>query len=343
MSRRSQYAIGLILAAVFVWLFLRQADLQQVGAVLTSVNPWLVAATALVVIFTNVQRAWRWQLLLRPLAAVRTGPLLACTFMGWAVTILFAGRLGEVARPVLLSRRTNVGASAAIGSVVLERVFDALTVLVLLAIYLAFFPMPTAVDSEGLLVLDAMRTVGSAMLLGLLALGAVTVLGLRSAALRGKVEGAIMRWLPQRIGAVAKSFLTGMSGLRSPWLIARISLSSLGLWLTILATYVMMFHAFDLQLPWYAGIPVVALVVLGVMVPTPAAVGSFHKAAQVGLVSLWGVDNETAVAYAILTHAAAFLPIGFIGSVLLVREGLGFGTLSRMSIEDEPETTDSAI
>ena len=87
-------------------------------------------------------------------------------------------------------------------------------------------------------------------------------------------------------------------------------------------TYWIMFAAFGIEAPFYAVLPLIVLVVIGVMVPTPAAVGAFHAMVQLALVTLWGVPNEQAVSYAILTHAMAFVPITAIGLVLLSREGL---------------------
>ncbi len=94
--------------------------------------------------------------------------------------------------------------------------------------------------------------------------------------------------------------------------------------------YVVLFWAFHIDLPAYASIPLVALLVAGVAVPTPAAVGAFHKAAQIGLVTLFGIDNDVAVAFAIVSHTIGFLPLGALGALLLVREGLTFAALRRL-------------
>lgn len=330
MSRRLQATIGVLLAALFVWLFLRQADFTAVGAALRQADLWLIGAAVVTVLLTSLQRAWRWHFLLAPIARVRTWPLLECTLIGWTVSVLLPGRLGEIVRPVLLSRRADVKASAAIGTVVLERIFDSLTVLVLLAFYLTFLPVPPVVDPDGATVLDAMRTAGIGTLVVLVVLGVLTIFAMRSERALAALERLLRRWLPERLAGLAISFLEGMYGLRSPLLLVMISLTSLLLWLTILGTYVLLFHAFGIDLPWYASIPLLALLVLGVIVPTPGAVGSFHKAAQVGLVSLFAVDNDLAIAYAIVSHAVGFLPLALLGLLLLLSEGLSLASLERM-------------
>lgn len=330
MSRRVQMTLGVGLAVGLSYLFLRQADLAGVGDALLLADPWLIAAAVFLVLFNQLQRAWRWHYLLLPLARVPTRPLLECTLIGWGVSLALPGRLGEVVRPVLLAQRTRVSATAAMGSVVLERAFDALTVLLLLAGYLAFFPPPANLDGDGRLVMDAMRTTGMLMLVGLLVMGMITVLAMRNQRARETVIRLNERWLPPPIGRLASSFMTGMSGLRNPGLVAAISISSLLLWGVILSVYIVLFHAFGLSLPYYASMPLLALLVIGVMIPTPGAVGSFHKAAQIGLVSLWGIDNNAAVAYAIVAHAVGFLPHGLIGLLLLARQGLSLGAMRRL-------------
>jgi len=330
MRRQSQAFVGAALAGFFIWLFLRQANFAEVWELLRSASLGLILLTILTNLLTSVQRAWRWKYLLAPIAEVPFRPLLDCTLMGWTVTVLLPGRLGEIARPVLLSRRTEVRATAAIGSVVLERIFDALTVLLLLAAYLAFFPAPTGVSDEGRVVLDAMRGSGMIGLAGLLGLGAITVIAMRNVAFMAGVDRLLDRWLPARVALLVKSFIHGMSGLKSLRMLVMISFSSLVLWGTILLTYILLFHAMGVDLPWYASMPLLALLVVGVMIPTPGGVGSFHKAAQVGLVGLWGVNNDLAVAYAIVSHAVAFIPLAVIGLVLLLREGLTLGAIRSM-------------
>ncbi len=330
MSRRTQLVVGLLLAAGLVWLFLRQADLREVWKALRDADPlWILAALG-AILLTTLPRAWRWRQLLSPLGTVGLRPLVECTLMGWTVSVVLPGRLGEIVRPVLLARRTPIRASAAIGSVVLERVFDVVAVVLYLGIYLAVFPPPPRLEGDAVAVFDAIRLAGMLGAVGIATGGVVVVAASRNAALHARYEALAESWLPARVSSIAASFLEGMSGLRSPWLVARIIASSMLLWGVIHSMYVVMFWAFRIDLPAYASIPLVALLVVGVVVPTPAAVGAFHKAAQIGLVTLFGVDNDVAVAFAIVSHTIGFLPLGALGALLLAREGLTFAALRRL-------------
>ncbi len=121
-----------------------------------------------------------------------------------------------------------------------------------------------------------------------------------------------------------------MGAFRTVGTAARVMLWSLALWGVQTLTYAWLFIAFGFELGPAAAIPLLALLVVGAAVPTPAAIGSFHAAAQLGLVGLFGVDNDAAVAYAIVSHAVAFLPLAAIGLALLVRAGLTRASVQRL-------------
>ena len=114
MSRRTQFAVGVLLAVVLVAWFLRQANLLEVASLLRETDLRFVAAACLTVVVTSLQRAWRWRLLLEPLGRFAIRDLWVAILMGLAVSLL-PGRLGEVARPMFLSQRAPIAASAGFG------------------------------------------------------------------------------------------------------------------------------------------------------------------------------------------------------------------------------------
>jgi len=322
MSRRTQFVIGVVLAVVLVAWFLSRADLARVASLLRATDLRLVALACLTVAFTSLQRAWRWRQLLSPLGAYAVRDLLAAILMGWSVSVLLPGKLGEVARPVFLSRRAPIAVSAALGSVVLERLFDVVAILTLLAGYLLLAPAPSGLSADGAATMAVLRSAGMGLLAVLSLCAVVAIVAARNAATRRRVTATVERLLPASAAGVLVSFLTGMSGLRSRLAAAQVLLSSVALWATAVLTYVLLFAAVGIAVPWYGAIPLLTLLVIGAAVPTPAGVGAFHKLAQLGLVGLFGVANDEAVAYAIISHAVAFLPLAAVGLVLLVRGGL---------------------
>ena len=326
MSRRTQITIGGVLALFLLWLFLRESNAGNVFAELKRADyRWVLAATILTLLAV-VHRAWRWHYLLLPIKSISLEPLTSAVFMGWTFNTLLPGRLGEIARAVLLGRRVGISKTAAFATIVLERLFDLMSILLILVTYLLFFPLPAGIVEDGTAIISGMR------MSGLIALGGLVVAMIfligsqlmprRMDAFLVKIAG----WAPGNTGdqllSVGRSFLTGFAGIKDPKLILTIVVHSLLIWANILVTFYMLFFAFDIDLPYYAVMPLLVAVVIGAMVPTPAAVGAFHAAALIALGTLWGVPNEQAVSYAIVCHAMAFGPITVIGIALLGREGL---------------------
>lgn len=340
MSRRVQFVVGLLLALVLLAFFFRQADWAEVAASLRRADYRLVAVSVAASVAGFLLRAVRWKYLVMPLKRVGMGPLINATMIGWAVTALLPGRLGEVVRPVLLGQKEGISKSATVATVVLERLFDMLAILLLLGLYLLAFPLPTGLGAQGTAVMRGLRLSGALAVLALLLMVGLLV-GLQVAPHRSerivqRILGLLPRPLARRLFELLRAFLRGFDSIREPRLVAMSGAWTLVLWGVHTLEYWVLFPAFDIDVPDYAVLPLMVLIVVGVAVPTPAAVGSFHAAAQIGLTTLWAVPNDVAISYAIVSHAVAFVPVTIIGIVLMGREGMSLGQVSEMEVSEEP-------
>src|SRR5882724_1961037 len=131
--------IVLTLAVALLVLVLYNVDLRGVAREIVHARfDWLMLS--LLTMFVNLAiRAWRWQYLLEPLGATSFANAFRATAVGFAATSILPARAGEVIRPYFLARHERMSATAAFATVILERVLDMLTVLVLLAAYVFFF------------------------------------------------------------------------------------------------------------------------------------------------------------------------------------------------------------
>jgi len=147
--------------------FFRNADLGQVWVEMRAANLAWIAVAALVNFVTYPLRTLRWQYLLAPVGRVRFWPALSATIIGFAASVILPARAGELLRPYLLARRERLSATSAFATVVLERVLDLVTVLLLLGTFLLTVgPGRGPFDEDRL---RAVRGVGLAAALGLLA------------------------------------------------------------------------------------------------------------------------------------------------------------------------------
>src|SRR3954471_14597857 len=128
---------GLILLLTFGLLafFFRKADPAGVWAETRHADPLLLLYAVVVTAVTYAIRAWRWQSLLAPIGPTRYRVAFETTVIGFAANALIPGRVGEVLRPYLLARRESLNATSAFATIILERVLDRATVLILFALF----------------------------------------------------------------------------------------------------------------------------------------------------------------------------------------------------------------
>jgi uncharacterized protein (TIRG00374 family) len=338
---RLRAAISAVVAAVFLWWFLQGVSITAaLGEIRRARTSYLGAAVALS-LAGFAHRIGRWRYLVAPFRWVRMRSLAAAVFIGWTVSAILPGRLGEIARAVVLGRREGLRASALLGTIVLERLLDALAIVLLLVLSLIVGPAAAGKSSEASL-MGAIRS-GAVIISGALA-GIASALiaahrlrhlikpGLRSIASRlpgglGHRGSSILESFGAGISGALKNLPPGEAPLRlRTW----VTVHTIVLWLMICGVHLLLFQAFGIQASVFRIPPLIFLITLGLSVPVPAGVGTYHKAVQLGLTGMLGVSNETATGYALVSHAVTLVPPVLIGAVLLAREGLSLPAVTRM-------------
>ena len=306
--------------------FFRSADLASVWSEIRRARLDLVTAALVAIAVSYVVRVGRWQRLLAPIGEVKFAPAARAMVIGFATTAVLPGRLGEVLRPYLLARRERLSASAALATVVLERLLDLAMVVLLLGLFLLFFGGDLRQSDPQ--VLARIKVGGVAAAVGA---GAMLVLIVVAARAPDRVAGMaarVGRLLPHRVGAAVGRFVirfnAGLGIAREPARFLEAFAWSLPVWLCVCASAWFVCHAFEIPLPPGGSLLVMVLMVLGVSVPTPAGIGGFHAAFQVGVTGFYGAPVDAAVGAALVLHAVSFGPVTLLGIVWMARDGLTF-------------------
>src|SRR6516165_567170 len=126
-------AVVLVVAAALVVLFLRNVDLRRVALEIAHAQFGWLALSLLTMLVNLAIRSLRWQYLLEPLGSASFANAFRATAVGFAASSVLPARAGEVIRPYFLARRERLSATGAFATVILERLLDLITVLVLLA------------------------------------------------------------------------------------------------------------------------------------------------------------------------------------------------------------------
>lgn len=322
MRRWIVLALGIIVSAVFLYLGLRGVNLEEVFKRISDANLiWLVPGVA--VYFLAVWgRTWRWHYLLRPLKAVPLRRLFPVVVIGYMGNNVYPFRAGEVIRAYVLKRNEQVSISASLATIVVERIFDGLVMLIFVFAALPFAPIEQ----------DWLRSVvvaGTLLFFG--ALAVFLFLATRPVFAR-RVYVALLSIFPARIAHpivdLLDRFMEGLESLRRPRDLLMTLVTSVFIWLTETTKYWFVMHAFNFEVSFFVLMIMTAVVNLATTLPAaPGYIGTFHGPGILVL-ETFGVASDVAASYTIVLHAALWLPITLLGFYYLIRQGLSWRSFS---------------
>jgi hypothetical protein len=333
MRRHLRTLLVIVLTVGLLGLFLRQANLSEVAREIGRAEPFLLLLALASVMLIYVFRAIRWQAMLEPIGRAHFVPAFRTTVIGFAANALLPARAGEFLRPYLLARHEGLSATATFATIILERVLDLLTVLLLFGCFVFLFdPGMGSVDPVTYRTVKLGGMAAAAMSLTILLV--MFVLAGHPERL-GQIVQKVELVLPARLAAIvaklARTFAEGLAVLRHPSALLRAAVLSLPVWFAITTSIWAVTRAFHITMPYTGSFLLVALLTVGVAAPTPGAVGGFHYAYRVGATAFFAASNDRAVGAAIVLHAISFVPTALLGLLFMVQDGLSLSRIRSMS------------
>lgn len=302
--------------------------------------PWIAAAAGIVV-FEFVLRALRWRVLLRPLPGppARVQDLFIAQIVGAAANTIFPLRAGELARPVVASRRTGHPLSSVLATAVMERVYDLfglVCVLVLMSLSLSTRALADSVGEAEQVLIDNLQVYGGMFgLFALACMGIFFALATRERAARATFAG-ILRLAPpparRLFMGLFDGFVAGLGNARDLRGQLQAGLLSIWMWVDGAVAIWCLFEAFHMDLPFGAACFTAVAIALTVALPqAPGFLGVFHVAMEKTML-LWGQAEAQAEGFAIVFWAVSFLPVTLLGLSALWQEGLELDGLSELKV-----------
>lgn len=297
---KKRLILGLLLGTVFIYLSLKGINFKEVAVSFTAVHYIYIIPVLLILFFVQYLRSYRWGVILSPIEKIDQLSLFSVTCVGFLAIVTIPARIGELARPYLITHKSNVTMTSALGSIFLERVFDVLTILIMFFIVAFLTPMPSWLMKSSIVFFVIILVIIALMILLLVNRGAFL-----------RIVNPIISKLPEkyfhRVEDIIDHFIGGFKMVANLGLIVYVAFLSLLIWVAgALAIYIL-FSAFDFQLSLLAAFGVMVIIIVGITIPTaPGFVGNFHFFCILGL-GLFGIPKVDAVTYAVLYH---FLAIG---------------------------------
>lgn len=314
--KRLRFWIGLLVSALFLFIALRGLRLDLVWHTVREANYWWLLPGVGAYFLGVWVRAWRWHYLLRPLKPISLRTLFPIVTIGYMGNNIYPARAGELLRAYVLRRRERVSVSASMATVVVERLFDGLTMLLFVAVAVPFSPVG---ERYGAVVVGF-----SVLFLGGLAFFLVVAARPRMA--RWWLDRVLRLAVParwhERAYGLFDHFVSGLESLRSGRDVSVIFATSVLIWLFETVKYWFVMHAFPFQVSFLVLMLMNGVVNLATTLPAaPGHVGTFD-APGIEILKAFGVPGEIATGYTLVLHAALWLPITVLGFYYFWREHL---------------------
>jgi uncharacterized protein (TIRG00374 family) len=325
--------VGIVTSIVFGFVVSYQIDVRQLGTALQATHSLVLVLAIGAFLSTLVLRAWRWQYLLEALKPVPILPLFSATAIGFMANMLLPAHAGEVVRAYLLGRKEQLNVTTCFATIVVERLLDMVSVLLILAVTLVWGQLPLAAG----VVADSVRIGGYGAVVLCVALTAGLWLLRTRTALMVNVVRICLGFLPDqwlaRLTVALHAFAQGLEGLQQGTRLVMLLCQSLVLWILTAGSNLLVLFAFGLHLPVSAVFFVLVLQVLGVMIPSsPGFIGTYHAAVVIGL-AVFGVGRELALSVALVMHAVFFFPSIMLGGIFLWKDNLSLRGLWALNAE----------
>lgn len=329
--------IGIGISLFFLFLLFRKIDFHKLLTAFREMDYRYLWPAVLFTFVSYFFRAVRWRFLLLPLKKTRFGNLFPATIIGYMANNILPARLGEFIRAFVLAEKEGIGKSAVFATLVIDRLFDGFTVLLILLFTFFTVRLPPGMES-----MQHTMVVGGYVTLAIYFCVVVFLIVLKKRTHQTiKLIGKLLQPFPSKVAEkvipLLGSFIGGLRlSSRATELFALI-FSSLLIWAFAIWPVDLMLRSFGIFLPITASMFIMVFLVFAVLVPAaPGYVGTYHAACVYGLMA-FNIQKEKALSVALLIHGINFFPVILAGFYFLWRDNISLRAMKDNTAQEESD------
>jgi len=323
--------LGIIISGIFIWFSLRQIkDWHQFAQSFQQLHYWAFFPALFGYALILIIRAWRWHYILKSQQEIRFSSSLISLVICYMANNILPFRAGEVIRAIVLARREKEGFSPVFATVVVERIFDSLLILVFLAVLLFRLQIPSSYQEIALVlrkggIIALTIAVILVVFLYLIYYAQAWVLGVSD-----KVFSLFGEKIHQFVLAELKKFSQGLLILGKPYRLLVVAIFSFFVWAVNLLPIYFVGLSFGYKFSVMGMVLILFLGAFSAAIPAaPGFWGTFHYITTQGILLLGAMPKEKALSFAIVLHAFYYFPVLIVGLILAWREGYSLSELEK--------------
>ncbi|HTP65783.1 MAG TPA: lysylphosphatidylglycerol synthase transmembrane domain-containing protein [Geobacteraceae bacterium] len=329
--------IGLGISLFFLFLLFRKIDFDKLLGAFREMDYRYLWPAVLFTFISYFFRAIRWRFLLLPLKKTRLGNLFPATIIGYMMNNILPARIGEFVRAYVLAEKEGLSKSAVFATLVVDRLFDGFTILLILLF--TFFTVKLPLGMEGV---QHSLVAGGYVSLALYFSVIIFLIVLRKRT-DGTIRliGKLLRPFPSKVAEkiipLLGSFIGGLRLTSNTTELMALVFTSLLIWAFAIWPVDLVLHSFGISLPITASMFIMVFLVFAVMVPaSPGYVGTYHAACVYGLMA-FNIQKEKALSVALIIHGVNFFPVILAGAYYLWRDNVSLRAIKERSMPDEAD------
>jgi len=313
-----KYIIFLSIGFGLFWLSLKDADFNEIWKYFKNAHYFWVFLSILTMMFSHVIRAIRWNQLIHTLGyKTKTHTTLYAVLIGYFVN-LAVPRLGEITRCGVLANHNKIPVNQVIGTVIAERAFDVLSLLVILLITIfsqLFFLSDFLYENVFNPIISKFSSATAALLIiGGISIGIILVFAVLYRLFLSKLR--TMK-LFQKIVTIIKGFWSGILTIKNIKQKKLFIFNTVIMWCAYSLTIYVSFFAIKetSHLTPVDALTIMALGSIGVLAPTPGGIGAYQYVVKTTLIGLFLVPATAALSFANLMYFTQWFMIITVGGI----------------------------
>jgi glycosyltransferase 2 family protein len=300
---------AILVAGMLAWLAFRGANLSAVMAYARGANVTYLGLLCLSVLFSHLLRAWRWLILLRPVAnkPISLWHSFCAVIYGYAANIIVP-RGGEIVRLLSICKSETLPWAGVLPTLLIDRLLDLVMLALLLGFTLVCLPPAQLAHLPWLYPCGISLIVSTVVLfLALPVLAPIVTFIISLPSLRRLIAPNVF----SKIKNLLEQFELGTRSLPNPFTYPLIAFFSLAIWFFYWLNFHLVLAAFalDQKLTLNKELMAFTIASIGALVPTPGCIGGFHFLVSKSLALIGSIDQNLALAFATVLHAFAFVII----------------------------------